>query len=185
MKSIVEIFGEIVSNCSEGLEIAVFDGSQSVPLTSPSINYIFGNSQYIKEMLDDYTKADDMDKFPLVALFTPITETRGDRRYLSEVSLNIIIACSTSVDWSNESRLQTSFKNILHPLYERLMDEIRKHPEVEVSYDGSIEHTYSENYSYGRYGAYTDSDEKLGEPIDAIDIRNLKIKIHNHNCTRI
>ena len=33
-----------------------------------------------------------------------------------------------------------------------------------------VKHSYSENYSYGRYGAYTDSGEAVSEPIDAINI---------------
>ena len=38
--------------------------------------------------------------------------------------------------------------------------------------------------SYGRYGAYTDSGEAVSEPIDAINIRSMEIKINNLNCRR-
>lgn len=187
MMSVVEIVGEIVKACENRLVIELTDNNGvSIPVTSPHINYIFGDSQYVKDILDEYTRAsfaEHCDKFPLVALFTPVEESRGGSPKSNDVTLNMIIACSSHTEWANETRLQTSFKKILHPIYERLMSEFCKHPMVIGEYDG-IQHTYSENYSYGRYGAYTASNDRVSEPIDAIDIRDLKMKVLTNNCIR-
>lgn len=189
MKSIVEIIGEVVSNCSEGLIINVDDNNGGfVPVTSPNITYLFGNSDYVKEQLDSFSQANFRsggDKFPLVVLFTPVEEDRGGSGLQSTCKLSMLIACSSHTEWDNEKRLDTSFKKILHPIYERLMKELAKSDYIKKPYNGDFRHTYSENYSYGRFGAYTDTDKKLSEPIDAIDIRNLELSINNLKCNRL
>ena len=136
---ITELFEEIVKELPEGLEILYPNGKGGTKVVkSPRLNYIFGSSQYIKDILDEYSKssAQSERKFPLVALFTPISEDRGE-----------------------DSRF-------------------------DCDYDEKVKHSYSENYSYGRYGAYTDSGEAVSEPIDAINIRSMEIKINNLNCRR-
>ena len=62
--------------------------------------------------------------FPLVALFTPISEDRGDADYFSKAKVSLIIACSSCKEWSNEMRRTTSFKNILRPIYKRFIGSI-------------------------------------------------------------
>ena len=47
---------------------------------------------------------------------------------------------------------------------------------------GKVNHGYSENYSYGRYGAYTEKGDALSETIDAINIKSMEITINNPNC---
>ena len=49
-------------------------------------------------------------------------------------------------------------------------------------YTSIVPHEYSENYSYGRYGAYTESGEEVSEPIDAINIRSMELIVKNQSC---
>lgn len=187
MKGIVEILGEVVAGLKEDLTISVCDGvGHCTEIEEPEVNYIFGNDMYIKEQLDTMSKspqsADRKPKFPLVALFTPVIEKRDSADYQMKANVNILIACSSRQEWSNEQRLTTSFVNILRPVYERLMSALKSDRRLNVAYDGVIPHTYSENYSYGRYGAYTQSGEQVSEPIDAINVGNLEIKIKNVKC---
>ena len=140
---ITELFEEIVKELPEGLEILYPNGKGGTKvMKSPRLNYIFGSSQYIKDILDEYSKssAQSERKFPLVALFTPI--------------------------------------------YKRLLEVLYEDSRFDCDYDEIVKHSYSENYSYGRYGAYTDSGEAVSEPIDAINIRSMEIKINNLNCRR-
>ena len=189
MKGIVEILGEVVAGLKEGLTISVCDGRGNCrEVSKPDVNYMFGNDMYIKEQLDIISKSpktpDQKPKFPLVALFTPVLEKRDSADYQMKANVNILIACSSRQEWSNEQRLTTSFVNILRPVYERLMDGIKRDGRFVIAYDGVIPHTYSENYSYGRYGAYTQSGQQVSEPIDAINVGNLEIKIKNIKCDR-
>lgn len=187
MKGIVEIIGDVVKEMSGKLTIVMptdIENDRFEEVKNPELNYIFGSAQYVKDKLDEYSKIPSTSgrKFPLVALFCPVTEKRDSSRYYSKVSLNILIACSSTKNWNNERRLLASFINILRPIYERLIEVIRNDGRFDIEYDGIIPHDYSENYSYGRYGAYTESGEEVSEPIDAINIRSMELKINIEYC---
>lgn len=189
MKGIVEIIGDVVKEMSGNLTIVMpadIENDRFEEVKNPELNYIFGSAQYVKDKLDEYSKVSSTSgrKFPLVALFCPVTEKRDSSRYYSKVSLNILIACSSTKDWSNERRLYASFINILRPIYDRLIEVIKNDERFDVDYDNIIPHDYSENYSYGRYGAYTESGEAVSEPIDAINIRSMELIVKNQSCCR-
>lgn len=179
--NIIDILGDIVGNLSGNTEVRMSQNGKS----KPGITYMFGDAQYIKDQLDAYSKVTGMEKLPLIALFTPIKEKRDyDPEIASEASVSLLIACSSREEWNNDERKVCSFENVLRPIYESLMDAIRQCPDLRKNYDGTIPHVYSENYSYGKYGAYTASGEAVSEPIDAINIRDLKISVKLQNCRR-
>lgn len=184
---IIEIIADVVKQTAVGCTVAVMDGKGGFrTIKCPEINYTFGNAQYVKDRLDELSKTprgNEM-KFPLIALFCPFEEKRDTPDCYSRASVNILIACSSMKQWSNEQRLQTSFRNVLRPIYRRFLDALREDGRFSIEYDGQIPHKYSENYSYGRYGAHTGTGEEVSEPIDAIDIRNLELKVKQPNCRR-
>ena len=68
MTDVTELFGEVVKKASEDLQILYPDGKgEFVTIKNPDLNYIFGNSQYIKDQLDTYSKSPSQSqgKFPL------------------------------------------------------------------------------------------------------------------------
>jgi hypothetical protein len=117
-------------------------------------------------------------------LFVPFTEQYGDPAIYCKASISVLIACSSRQEWSNEKRKETSFENILKPIYESFIEELGRHDFVKEPYSGCFVHEKQDNYSYGRYGAYTQSGESVSEPIDAIVIRNLKLEIFERPCNR-
>lgn len=130
MKGIVEIIGDVVKEMSGNLTIVMpadIENDRFEEVKNPELNYIFGSAQYVKDKLDEYSKVPSTSerKFPLVVLFCPVTEKRDSPDYYSKVSLNILIACSSTKSWSNERRLYASFINILRPIYERLIEVVR------------------------------------------------------------
>lgn len=184
-REIIEIFRDVVADAAKGCDITVSypDGStKSIPC--PAINYVFGNTRYIKDRLDELSKtpAGNGIKFPLVALFCPFEEKRDSSRYFSKATVSVLIANSTMQQWSNEERLVRSFRNILRPIYVSLLAALRADGRLDFGYDGAVSHKYSENYSYGRYGAHTSTGEQVSEPIDAINISNLELTVTNQNC---
>ena len=182
---IVDIFKDVVAEVSNDLTIFYTDRKENVvEIKNPKLNYIFGNGQYIKDELDAYSKSEDASsgKFPLVALFCPIKETKDSREYYSKDEVSLLIACSSTKDWSNEHRKVTSFQNILRPIYKRLKDVLLEDDRFDWGYEYIVKHNYLENYSYGRYGAYTESGEAVSEFIDAINISSMELTIKNLNC---
>ena len=98
---ITELFEEVVKKLPEGLEILYPDGKGGTKVVkSPRLNYIFGSSQYIKDILDEYSQSPTQSekKFPLIALFTPINEDRGDPDYFSKAKVSLISINCTVVE---------------------------------------------------------------------------------------
>ena len=192
---IVDIFADAVRGLCDGLTIVTPDALNPetfISIVNPHVSYVFGNARYFKDDLDDKTKAEvtAMGKFPVVCLFSPIREKRNQEdsvshQYYTTARVNLLIACSSTKEWSNQQRKVYSFENILRPIYRRLMEVLKRDRRLDWGYGGKIPHEYSENYSYGRYGAYTDTaGNAVSEPIDAINIMNLQLKVKIDNCRR-
>lgn len=184
---IIEILADVVKAIPDldecALTIPDYNGGMRT-ISCPPINYVFGNAQYVKDRLDELSRTiegNDM-KFPLIALFCPFIEKRGHPDYYATAKLRMLIACATKQQWSNEQRLEYSFQNILRPIYRALMTALKSDPRLDFAYSGYVPHEYSENYSYGRYGAHTSTGDAVSEPIDAINITNLELKVKNQNC---
>lgn len=187
-REVVEILADVVRNASKKCVLTITDSEhESVRIPCPDIHYVFGNSQYLKDNLDELSKspASNEIKFPLIFLRCPVKEKRDDKDYYSCAKVDVIIACSSSKGWSNEERLVTSFRNILRPIYNGFLEALAEDSRLDFGYSEHINHEYSENYSYGRYGAYTSTGQEVSDPIDAINIINLNLKIKNPNCVRI
>lgn len=189
MDDIEEILKSVVDAVGQAVTIIKTKPDGTTDEVSPvDVNYIFGSAQYVKDVLDVRSKgANAMPvKFPLIALQTPNVVTVDSADYQYKTKINLIIACSSKKDWSNEKRMETSFKRILLPIYEKLIDVLLTDPRFDWGY-GEIEyvpHTMSKNFDYGRYGAITPSGQEVSEPIDAIDIRSLEIKVNNQTCRK-
>ena len=190
MDQIEDIFASVVEAVGRSVSIikTKSDGTTEA-VAGVGINYIFGSAQYIKDMLDVRSKGVGSNmplKFPLIALQTPNVQTVDSGDYQYRTKINLIIACSSKKEWSNEKRMETSFKRVLLPIYEKLVEVLLHDSRFDWGY-GSLEyvpHTMSKNFDYGRYGAMTPSGQEVSEPIDAIDVRSLEIKVNNQNCIR-
>lgn len=182
--NIIDIFKDIVSGISGRVTVKMPNAAGNLVERTPTITFMFGNAQYIKDQLDEYSKVSDVAKLPLVALFTPIKEKRGLADCQSKSKVSLLIACSSCKEWNNDEREVKSFENILRPIYGAVMQSIKKDIRLEQPYDCSMEHEYSENYCYGRYGAYTASGDAVSEPIDAINISELQINVKHNFCKR-
>lgn len=191
---IVDIFADIVAKTGDGLTIVTpcaMEPNTFKAVDNPVVSYVFGNARYFKDDLDDKSKAVETSqvKFPVVCLFSPIKERRNQRDAVNgsiytTAEVSLLIACSSTKEWSNEQRKVYSFENILRPIYRRLMEELKRDHRLQWDYSGEIPHEYSENYSYGRYGAYIDGSNAVSEPIDAINITRLTVKVKIQNCIR-
>lgn len=183
-REIIEILADVVEKTIVGCSLVIMDGKGGwKTISCPKINYIFGNAQYVKDKLDVLSKpVTESMKFPLIALFCPFNEKRNSPDYYTKAKVRVLIACASNRDWNNEQRLNTSFVNILRPIYNRFLEALKEDGRFDFGYDEQVSHEYSENYSYGRYGAFTNTGEEVSEPIDAINISNLELTVKNLNC---
>lgn len=184
-REIIEIFDDVVSNTAFGCILKVTDINGDIKeINCPKINYVFGNARYVKDRLDELSNTSHGNeiKFPLIALFCPFAEQRNSPDYHSKAKVRILIACSSRQQWSNEERLETSFRNILRPIYNKFIEALKKDGRFDFGHKDIVSHEYSENYSYGRYGAHTSTGDAVSEPIDAINISNLELTVKKINC---
>lgn len=182
---IIEILADVVAATSAGCSLYYPGGDGRLMLYDcPPINYVFGNSRYVKDRLDELsaTPRGDRFKFPLIALMCPFNERRDSADYRAKAKVRVLIAFATRQQYSNEQRLELSFRNILRPIYKRFIEALREDGRLDFGYNDVVAHEYSENYSYGRYGAHTSTGEDVSEPIDAINISNLELTVKNLNC---
>ena len=92
------------------------------------INYIYGDSSYIREtlLLLGKSRVTASGKFPMIGLYVPLDEERDSENYFCKASVNIIIATNTLEKYTNEQRREISFEGILRPLYYGFIEELKK-----------------------------------------------------------
>ncbi len=184
-REIVEIFADVVARTSANCTIVVSDNNDEyISVDCPTINYIFGNARYVKDYLDELSKDPTSAnlKYPLIALFCPFVEKRNTPDFYSQAKVRVLIACASTNQFSNEQRRQISFENILRPIYRNFLEALKEDGRFDFGYNEHVQHDYSENYSYGRYGAVTDTGEEVTDSIDAINITNLILNVNPANC---
>lgn len=140
-----------------------------------SVNFQFGDSVYINSQLHLMAQA-QMDRFPLIGMY-PFEERRGIRDYRCETSLDFIIACQTVGGYDNWQRHDVSFNGFLRVIYDAFLKQLKLCKMLDFGNSEEVEHDYKENYAYGSRGVMDSEKRELPELIDAIEIKNLKVKL--------
>lgn len=151
--------------------------------TGNNVNFVFGDSSYIREQIRVLKACPDtaVSRFPLIGLYVPVEEMKDSDDYYCKADVSLIIAVNTSRDYTNEQRLEISFKGILRPLYEAFISSVKECGKFDFGYGNPV-HSYTENYSFGRRGSFDVDGKELDEKIDAIEIKNLELTVKNQNC---
>ena len=90
------------------------------------VNFIWGDSAYIREQLLTLKKSSATApyRFPLIGLYSPFDEVVRNGRVTANVSL--ILAMNTLPGYTNEQRMDVSFKGALRPLYDDFMEAMKE-----------------------------------------------------------
>lgn len=141
------------------------------------ITYLFGDWSYISNTLTQWnTPETAAKKYPLIVLYSPFDELRGGERKGYEASLNLLILCNTRKEYTNEQREEFSFKEVLRPIYNAFLAAVADDRRIDTrSYRDVPEHTYRENYRYGRLGVLGADGKPFRDFIDAIEITKLNL----------
>jgi len=105
------------------------------------------------------------------------------------VRLSLIIAVNTLGGYTNEERLDKSFKATLYPVYDSLIRRISNDRRLDIGPLSIVSHMKTDNFRYGRgggggggAGVYGDGKSEFDDRIDAIDIKDLRLKVKNVTC---
>ena len=145
------------------------------------VNFIWGDSAYIREYLLTLKKSSVTApyRFPLIGLYSPFDERKNNGVVSASVSL--ILAVNTLAGYTNEQRLDVSFKEVLRPLYKDFLKALEDCRAFDVPYQG-FNHTYVENFSFGKRGALDVDGKEIDEKIDVIEIKNLDLTLKILDC---
>lgn len=169
MNVLVDIFRDIVAGVSKDVGYMV--------------NYQFGDWQYMAKTLSAMGKAPVTAgrKYPMIGLYSPFDEDKSNPS-LTSVSLSLIIAVNTLGNYTNEERLEKSFKATLYPVYDILIRRISNDRKFDIGPGAIVSHVKTDNFRYGRAGVYGEGKSEFDDRIDAIDIKDLRLNVKNITC---
>lgn len=145
------------------------------------VNFVWGDSAYIREYLLSLKKSSSTAayRFPVIGLYSPFDERKNNG--VVSASVNLILAVNTLVGYTNEQRMEVSFEKVLRPLYGDFMKALEGSKSFNVPYKG-FDHTYVENFSFGKRGALDVDGKEIDEKIDVIEIKNLDLTLKPFDC---
>lgn len=118
-------------------------------------------------------------KYPLIALRLPAPITTVDG--VSTMDANILIANFTNKTYKPEERYNNVFIPILYPLMHKFFEMLRKSGEF-ISYEN--DYTQIDRLFYGsESGDEQNIANVFSDPLDAIEIRNLKLRFISDQCS--
>lgn len=156
------------------------DGFAASPTAiSVVINYHHGHPLEIINILKSKGQNESYGRevFPVICLFQDIPEKHmtGDFR---TAKLNMVIATDTKREFEASERYTYTFKPVLIPLYEKMIDQMICSGDLEITSDA---YDYFEHLFWGKNGLYGNSANIFNDFVDAIEIDNVNIKILKTN----
>lgn len=151
---------------------------------------VYSQTAHLVEVLENLQQLDASNlsalKFPLVILLCDVPERIGGRRasrgQYQYARCNIIIATSTVSTFKQPERLEKNFKPVLYPIYYALLRAIQYSKYTSVYNSAELEHTKTDRYSWGKEAIYGNKGNIANDYIDAIEIKDLDVKISNKFC---
>lgn len=138
------------------------------------VNYSFGSHKDLLVYMNSQTKAQGGVSYPLIWLETPIER---DIRRDGEITVNnmkLILATLSNVNDSNVTRLERTFKPTLIPLYENVIDILKK-----SGYTRILDNDDNRVTNYYNYGVDADflKDRQSAKTTDIWDAIKLELNI--------
>ena len=149
-----------------------------IPADSPY--YLHGHPLDIIKVLNqkDRSPTNKSKKYPLIALLQDFTETIGtNQKIKSSASLNILIAYSTKSEYDSAQRYDNSFRDILYPLYDLLIEKIISSNMFLNASDNLTSHDKIDRLYWGRGETKGNVSVVFNDLIDAIEIQNLQLDL--------
>ena len=146
--------------------------------------YRYGHRVEISALLDAQnrqTGSQKVQKYPLIALRLDTEEQVSGG--IIHFNLNLAIVEWTEKTYNAAQRYENVYKPVLYPLYERFMEALKQSGlffwENMSAYPP---HTKVDRLYYGTLGSEGNQKRIFNDPLDAIEILNLKLSQTLKNC---
>ncbi len=149
---------------------AKYNGGDETPY------FMYGRPMKIAQLLSekDESKEWKYRKYPLIILIQEFTEHRG-MNLESDTDVTIVIVTQADPRNTTENRDDDNFNNILYPIYEVFLNELKK--STRFKFSSGIEHDLTESPYWGTPGQYGNSANVMNDTLDALFIENLNLKL--------
>jgi len=150
---------------------------------STTYNFLYGPVHEIVSTLKDMSLNAEQcaGKYPLIALLTDIEERRDNPGFYAEINANLIIATITEQSYVASQRYSQILIPLLMPIYSELLSQIIISRYFMAEDTSLVPHTKVDRLNWGHSQLFSD-DQGGVDFIDAIEIKNLNLKIKNLNC---
>lgn len=162
--NLVDIIGNVVNEVRKEYD----------PVNSEIPYYEHGHPLEIINTLREKTDTDEykLKKYPLIALFEDFETETGTGVFAYTAKLNVLFITDTAKEWKATQRYANSFNTILTPIYSLFIKHLKRQKGVHVQH-----RRIDNNTTYHLYWGATEGN-KMNDHIDAIEIKNLDIKIY-------
>jgi hypothetical protein len=183
MNYIVDDIGTVVTAVQAELQ-GTFDATFDETFNSTAgPYYMYGHRMEISDRLleKDQSKATKYNKYPLIALKLDTPEKVEDG--LWHYDLNIAILAFTDRNYDAPDRYTEVFKPVLYPIYESFLKQLRNSGLFMWEGDQQYPpHIKIDRPYWGTEGKEQNMKSFFNDPLDAIEIVNLKISKRIKNC---
>jgi hypothetical protein len=174
--TIYEDIGSVVSLMRGG---NTFDETFDIYSRGQSPYYMYGHRAEINNRLENLSKGKTtkLQKYPLVALKLDVEESVEGG--ISSFDLNIGLFAITKENYNAEERVENVFKPILYPLYELFFEKLASAGIFLIKGSTKPEHTKVDRPFYGTQDTEGNIKRIFSDPLDCVEILNLKLKKRN------
>jgi len=178
MTVIVDEFGEVVESMRN---LSAADALKfGVPAGLESPYYFYGHPMDINRQMMIRDKEEPGKVYPAVCLRLPIEEEMvgGLIRY----SINAAIFANTNLDWDASERYTNVIKPTLLPLYELLLDRLKKHGFIWTGDQKRPPHKKIDRPHHGILETQGNKAYQFTNKLDAVELTDLRINFNFKHC---
>jgi len=144
----------------------------TISATDYTVNYGFGSHKDLLRYMNSQRKEQGGVSYPLIWLQTPVERAVRRDGLVTITNLTLVLATLSNVNDSNGTRLERTFKPTLIPLYENVLDILKK-----SGYTWILENDANTVTNYYNYGV----DENDSEADDIWDALKVELNITMSN----
>jgi len=136
------------------------------------INFHHGHTLTVVNLITELKKSGKK-AYPAVIVFTEGIIEKRDKYYFEFTIPKIAICTLTKLNASDEQRLESTFKDIIYPIFENLQKKLQI---INVGYDLSLTRTDIPFF------LQLDNKNTFNQLVDGCIIKNLKMKVMYEQC---
>lgn len=149
--------------------------------------YMYGHRKEIASrlMLMEQDEVFKYQKYPAIILNTDVIEHVGVVNEMVEYSLNLFIVDFTVKTYTAPERMTNVIKPILYPIYQKFIDTLVESGEFTWDFNKSAqvpEHKCIHRLFWGTELAEGNVAFKMNDPLDAIELKDFKIRKELKTC---